>query len=234
MNRKTTLLDLKLDFSNIPIDIQRSIVEYFGSDEWKSLVSSKMFKHIDFKNVDNYKLVNIFILPDGTLSKKLCKHDLYKRFIVTPATVKFLLAYADTVQDILINMKESPFDTVPDDIEFKEHRSSSDEEIYAMYQEYLNGDFGDADYYQDDASLDAIEEVVSDNHDVTDSEYLYNDDSEHQLSENGQEQLVIPYLPNLRKIYIGYNNKYSVIIDNINSSNVTKYWLQSGFYTPAD
>jgi len=215
-------------FSHIPKDVQQNIVEYFGDDEWNILIQSKLFKSIDFKKVNNYKVVNIFVNLDGSLSRELNPYDIFKRFIVTPITMNYLLQYADIVYDIMINMPHTPFEIVPDAVIFNTLRPFTDEEIEKLLDRFNSDNYEDEEYDNLDDLLDV--EPIAIEYDPLNLNQVYDVPNGAKFTVIAGD-VMIPKLPNLRKLYICSNNLYSFSFDNVDKTQITIYWLKSRLYT---
>ena len=111
----------KLSLINLPLDALHNIIEFFDRDEWP------IFKNINiplgtlnFDMLHNYEPVDIYVLPNGRLSKEPNPKDLFKRFIVSSDTINFLVRWKDIVSIILINSTDLRFDTISKNIIFEE------------------------------------------------------------------------------------------------------------------
>lgn len=202
--------------SNLPLDVQQFIVEFFGRDEWTDLKATKIFSNtLNFNKIYNFQIVEIIILPNGILSKPINKYDVSHRFIVSSDTIKHINTWKNIISEIVINMKISRFDTVPNDIIFRQLILSNTYETYLENIGSNNGSLNDDDY--------GIGSDIND-----DYQGNYESDNEtHELTDS--QDIIISELPNLKKIYIGRKNNFNMVYENI-PNNIPVYWLDSGLF----
>jgi len=193
----------KLSLINLPLDALHNIIEFFDRDEWP------IFKNINiplgtlnFDMLHNYEPVDIYVLPNGRLSKEPNPKDLFKRFIVSSDTINFLVKWKDIVSIILINSTDLRFDTISKNIIFEE-------------------------FIKKEINIDDVNRPPDDDEF---SESDFDDFNENQMSSRiYYSKITVPYLPNLKRIYMGHNNGYLLNFEKINP-NVPIYWLDSGLY----
>jgi hypothetical protein len=188
--------------ARLPHDIQSNIIEFFGRDEWTFLRQNRIFSYkLNFDLLNNYCPVNIHVLQDGSLSRNLNVRDLHKRFIVSDDTIKYLSNWRDIVEVIVLNSTFSRFDTVPDDIVFKE------------YVKKTGLTFADIDFNNNLSDSDDDDDI-----------------NESQIHHVYYLKITIPHLPNLKRIYMGRNTNYILNLKNI-EKRVQIFWLDTATFS---